>query len=248
VPVSLSASGIEIAPASEHRPGTAHHHLFVDRDVTPPGEKMPSGTTGLIHLGKGDSTFTIEGLAPGEHRVIAVLGDSAHVPLAPLAADTVTFTVSRPPCPGPDSPEGVVCEFYETVLEMAPPGLPSREQQQDLAPYLTSRLQRFMDDARSYQEEFETEHPDEKPPFVDGSMFVSLFEGADRFEVVGTAGTVPEGVVVLVRFWYQDADSWEDSVVVTREDGRHAIDDILFSGIGAFNPPGRLSERLRARE
>jgi hypothetical protein len=94
VPVSLSASGIEIAPASEHRPGTAHHHLFVDRDLTPPGEKMPSGTTGLIHLGKGDSTFTILALAPGEHRVIAVLGDSAHVPLDPLAADTVTFTVA----------------------------------------------------------------------------------------------------------------------------------------------------------
>jgi hypothetical protein len=94
VPVSLSASGIEIAPASEHRPGTAHHHLFVDRELTPPGEKMPAGTTGLIHLGKGDSTFTILALAPGEHRVIAVLGDSAHVPLDPLAADTVTFTVA----------------------------------------------------------------------------------------------------------------------------------------------------------
>ena len=94
VPVSLSASGIEIAPASEHRPGTAHHHLFVDRDLTPPGEKMPAGTTGLIHLGKGDSTFTILALAPGQHRVIAVLGDSAHVPLDPLAADTVVFTVA----------------------------------------------------------------------------------------------------------------------------------------------------------
>lgn len=93
VPVTLSASGIEIAPASDHRAGTAHHHLFVDRDVTPSGEKMPAGTTGLIHLGKGDSTFAILDLAPGEHRVIAVLGDSAHVPLEPLAADTVTFTV-----------------------------------------------------------------------------------------------------------------------------------------------------------
>jgi hypothetical protein len=93
VPVALSASGIEIAPASDHRPGTAHHHLFVDRDLTPSGEKMPAGTTGLVHLGKGDSSFAIADLAPGEHRVIAVLGDSAHVPLEPLAADTVTFMV-----------------------------------------------------------------------------------------------------------------------------------------------------------
>ena len=94
VPLALSAEGVEIAPASEHRPGTAHHHLFVDRDLTPAGEKMPAGTTGLIHLGKGDSAFTLEGLVPGTHRVIAVLGDSAHVPLDPLSADTVTFVVA----------------------------------------------------------------------------------------------------------------------------------------------------------
>jgi hypothetical protein len=98
VEIKLSVSGIEIAPASDHRPGTAHHHLFVDREVTPAGEKMPSGTTGLIHLGKGDSAFTIQSLAPGEHRVIAVLGDSAHVPLDPFVTDTISLWVV-PPAP-----------------------------------------------------------------------------------------------------------------------------------------------------
>jgi hypothetical protein len=96
VEMKLSASGIEITPASDHRPGTAHHHLFVDREVTPAGEKMPSGTAGLIHLGKGDSAFTIQDLAPGEHRVIAVLGDSAHVPLDPFTADTITLRIATP--------------------------------------------------------------------------------------------------------------------------------------------------------
>jgi hypothetical protein len=36
----------------------------------------------------------IEGLAPGEHRLIAVVADGMHVPLNPLVADTVVFTVS----------------------------------------------------------------------------------------------------------------------------------------------------------
>lgn len=29
------------------------------------------------------------------------------------------------------------------------------------------------------------------------------------------------------------------------EGGRYVIDDIVFSGAGEFNPPGRLSERLK---
>lgn len=93
VTVQLSASGIRITPASVREAGTAHHHLFLDIDATPPGEKIPAGRTGIIHLGKGDSTFVFLDVSPGRHRIIAVLGDSAHVPLEPLATDTVHVTV-----------------------------------------------------------------------------------------------------------------------------------------------------------
>lgn len=93
VQVRLTAAGITIAPASVREPGTAHHHLFLDLDPTPPGEKIPAGKTGIIHLGKGDSTFVFRGVEPGAHRIIAILADSAHVPLEPAAADTVRFTV-----------------------------------------------------------------------------------------------------------------------------------------------------------
>lgn len=34
VRIVLSAAGVEIAPASEERSGTAHHHLFIDRPLT----------------------------------------------------------------------------------------------------------------------------------------------------------------------------------------------------------------------
>lgn len=94
VAVSLSARGVKIAPAASREPSTAHHHLFLDLDVTPASEKIPAGRTGIIHLGKGDSTFTFRDVAPGSHRIIAILADSAHIPLAPLAADTVNLTVS----------------------------------------------------------------------------------------------------------------------------------------------------------
>jgi hypothetical protein len=96
VRVVLEASGIEIAPAAEERPGTAHHHIFLDVDVTPFDDTIPAGVTGIIHLGRGQTEFTFDSVVPGPHRVIAVLADPWHVPTKPLAMDTVRITVSTP--------------------------------------------------------------------------------------------------------------------------------------------------------
>ena len=93
VRIVLAAAGVEIAPASEERSGTAHHHLFIDRTLTPPSDPIPAGVTGIVHLGRGQTEFVIQGIAVGTHSVIAVLADWAHVPLDPLATDTVRFTV-----------------------------------------------------------------------------------------------------------------------------------------------------------
>ncbi len=93
VRVVLAATGVEIVSAAEEREGTAHHHLFVDRGLTLPDDTIPSGVTGILHLGRGQTEFVLRGLASGEHRVIAVLASWAHLPLRPLAADTVKFAV-----------------------------------------------------------------------------------------------------------------------------------------------------------
>ncbi len=93
VRVVLQAHAVEIAPASDAREGTAHHHLFVDRDVTPLRDTIPAGVLGILHLGRGQTEFVLEELEPGEHRVIALLANHSHVPLEPPAADTVRFTV-----------------------------------------------------------------------------------------------------------------------------------------------------------
>ncbi len=95
VRIVLSAAGVEIAPASEERSGTAHHHLFIDRPLTPPSDTIPAGVTGIIHLGRGQTEFVLQGLAPGTHSVIAVLADWAHLPLDPPATDTVRFIVQQ---------------------------------------------------------------------------------------------------------------------------------------------------------
>jgi hypothetical protein len=86
--------GVELAPASEERPGTAHHHLFLDVDTAPLDRPIPAGVTGIVHLGRAQTEFQWDSVAPGPHRIIAVLGDSKHVPLVPLATDRVHFVVA----------------------------------------------------------------------------------------------------------------------------------------------------------
>jgi hypothetical protein len=95
VHIALSASGIELAPAADARPGTAHHHLYLDTDLSAADTAIPAGTAGIVHLGKAETEYHWDSVAPGAHRIIAVLADPTHVPLKPLVADTVNITVVK---------------------------------------------------------------------------------------------------------------------------------------------------------
>lgn len=93
VEIVLETTGISVVEAGVMDPGTGHHHLFLDADVSPMGEVIPAGVDGIIHKGDGTSVHTLEGVAPGEHRLIAVVADGVHIPLDPLVTDTIFFTV-----------------------------------------------------------------------------------------------------------------------------------------------------------
>lgn len=92
VQVVLQAQGVEIAPVADQKPGAAHFHLFLDANLTSPDSAIPAGVTGIWHLGKGQTQYTLE-VPPGTHRLIVELGDNHHVPLKGAGTDTVKFTV-----------------------------------------------------------------------------------------------------------------------------------------------------------
>jgi len=96
VTVSLHTMGLRVVEAGVFEPGTGHHHIFVNTDVTPMGEVIPAGQPGIIHLGLAQTEHVLEGLAPGEYRLIAVVGDGAHISLDPPVHDTIVFTVVPP--------------------------------------------------------------------------------------------------------------------------------------------------------
>jgi hypothetical protein len=93
VVVTMEASGVTIVPAGELVDGTGHHHIYLDADLGVPGTPVPTVPNQIIHLGDGSATYTFTDVAPGEHRLIAVVADGLHIPLQPWVVDTVTFTV-----------------------------------------------------------------------------------------------------------------------------------------------------------
>lgn len=93
VTVVLQVEGLAVVPAGVQQASSGHHHLLVDAPLPDLGQPIPSEPGRYIHLGKGQTEYVLKGLEPGEHQVIALVGDYLHVPLSPPVADTVRFTV-----------------------------------------------------------------------------------------------------------------------------------------------------------
>jgi hypothetical protein len=96
VHIALGATGIEIAPAADARPETAHHHLYLDVDFPQVETAIPMGVAGVVHLGQAQTEFHWDSVPPGPHRIIAVLADPGHIPLRPWVTDTVNFILKAP--------------------------------------------------------------------------------------------------------------------------------------------------------
>ena len=90
--VAMEAEGVEIVAAGVMDPGTGHHHLIVDAEVDW-SLPVPNDPGVHFHMGQAQTEFTLEDLAPGRHRIIAVVADGVHIPLDPPVADTITIVV-----------------------------------------------------------------------------------------------------------------------------------------------------------
>jgi hypothetical protein len=96
VTVQLSSKNVTIAKADAAKvEGTGHYHLFLDTIPTMDTLPIPPTTKQIVHIGTGDSTYTFKGVAPGAHRIIAVIGYGNHVPMAQAVMDTVNFVVKK---------------------------------------------------------------------------------------------------------------------------------------------------------
>lgn len=93
VQVKFGVEGIAIAPATDGKPGTGHHHLIIDgRDLPPLDAPIPSDATHK-HYGKGQTGDTIH-LEPGTHTLQLDFADARHVQFdSPIVSPKITVHV-----------------------------------------------------------------------------------------------------------------------------------------------------------
>jgi hypothetical protein len=146
-------------------------------------------------------------------------------------------------------PAAVVETFYAAYLQHHSRGLPTTEEMKTYAPMFSRELVGAIERARGRQKQFIAAHPREKPPFIEGSLFGSLFEGITAVESVDAKpGVIP--TTVSMRFLYDDSSNqavrWSDEAILRCELGQWRIDDVQYGGGWEFSPKGRLRAALEA--
>jgi hypothetical protein len=140
------------------------------------------------------------------------------------------------------SPTRAANKFYRTYLKLKIRGLPNDKQMKVLSPLITRDLKELFESARSSQTRFIQEHPDEKPPWTDGDLFTSLFEGAQSFRL-GRPIVRGDRTEVPVQLVYHEGGSstrWSDVLVLVRTRNRWLVWDILLKGEWSFKSGASL--------
>jgi hypothetical protein len=144
------------------------------------------------------------------------------------------------------SPKEAADRFYQMYLRMHISGLPDDEQSKLLFPLLSPDLRQLIEAARVEQDKAIKEHPDEKPPWIEGDLLSSLWEGAQSFKV-GAQTVRGDRADVTVQLTYESGDStlrWSDTLVLVHDADDWLVDDILLNGEWDFKSGGSLRQIL----
>lgn len=128
-------------------------------------------------------------------------------------------------------------------------GLPDAKQMKVLTPLLSEDLLRLFESAKREQEKFIKENTDEKPPWIEGDLFTSLFEGATSFRI-GKSQARDQYSEILIHLERRDRSGlsrWTDTLVLARTKAGWQVWDILLKGEWEFKQAGSLRAILEAR-
>lgn len=145
--------------------------------------------------------------------------------------------------------------IFDQITALHVDGLPNDEQMRALAPLLTTQLRDALESARDWQrgeiERMRLAGSDDKPPFVEGDLFSSLFEGAQTARAAAAARDQDRVLVTLDRSYGEGDDvvRWRDRAVLKRVGGVYLLDDVEYGGDWAFQAgTSTLRNTLSARD
>ncbi|MEH6420609.1 hypothetical protein [Pseudomonas sp. CGJS7] len=172
----------------------------------------------------------------------------ASLPTPPPAEPGVRAEAVAEPPPAGDSAAEAARAFYRMHLQLRASGLPVGEDLARYRPMLSKRLLALMGPAARERDRMIAQEPDLKPPFIEGDLFTSLFEGASEFELGQRKALGPDRETMEIEFSYTEGGQtsrWKDRVTMLREDGRWKLDDVEYGGSWDFATRGRLSDSLK---
>ncbi len=151
------------------------------------------------------------------------------------------------------TPEAFVTRFYAVYIKEHSSGLfLEGNAQRVLRPLLSKRLRRQLDDAVACQADWVRQQPKgttDKPPFVDCCLFASDLDGMPTSFKLGPTKVLRDGgyqiTVDFVRKERADLIKGRNAVVVIKEDGRFAVDDLVYEPDTASTDTGRLSNSFQ---
>ncbi len=149
---------------------------------------------------------------------------------------------------GPPPPSPVVVAFYSVRIASTSTGAPSASALRQFAPFLSDTLASLLRAAAVVRDRESTRAPDEKPPFVEGDLFSSLFEGPTSFVVVRDTVAMRQRkyVVRFTNVSNGESYSWTDTVLMGKRGRKDVIDDVLYGGAGDFGNHGTLRTSLES--
>lgn len=148
------------------------------------------------------------------------------------------------------SPADATRIFYSELRRFGVSGLPTGESWPVLAPLMTDELVAAIERARAEQAEYIKNFPGEKPPWIEGDLFSSLFEGPKTFTVLAAkvTGDRAEVPVSCVRTEGGDTAKWSDTFFLIKTEKGWLIDDVRYDGEWDFANTGTLKEALAEEE
>lgn len=144
----------------------------------------------------------------------------------------------------------VVANFYKTILTFKDGGVPSRKNINRLSPFISAAFRNSLLGARDAEDKNFQRTKGSEPPLVEGSLFYSLFEGADKYTAIKSE---PNKTLVsyLINLEYRDPYGkheimkWQDRAILIKENNKWVVDDLELLGKWQFGAKGKLSEILK---
>lgn len=121
-------------------------------------------------------------------------------------------------------------------------GLPAPAGRHALEPLITLGLDGALTAARHLHDAAIRQAPGDKPPFADGDLFSSLFEGATSCRV-GAVTLARNTASVELRYAHEAGTlmtSWTDRLSILRGNDGWRIDDVVYDGRWDFANTGSL--------